>query len=250
MHTFRHQALHGGIDNLSLSYKPSDGISWYRDSFVLAVDDHLLLRHRWTCGIGGGRAIPWFAEPYDAAKLCPHTGPLAQFAFTNDLDIASGHAVVNRAKFDKGGEYDKGLVYKIKRCSACPTEIFIEILPSRIIQGNKRSISSSPRALRISRYIDLGPCNTPGDREWLALTGQTQYPAEDFALRPSIAKRLGEDIWNRPAMVGWPTEGNGWKKVARLDVERQKLRASAVGRLKLFAAQIFSSQESDSNARW
>ncbi len=240
MHTFRYQPDHGGIDHLNRSYVPADGTGWFRDSLVLAVDDHLLLRHRWTCGIGSYSPVPYFRNGLDAAKLCPHTAPIHQYIFTDTLDIANGLSVENRAEFEEGGKFDRGIVYKIERCSDCPTEIFIEILPSRIVQGVRRHLKNSPRALRITRYVDLGPCNTPEDQEWLALTGQAGCRAEDFTRRQSIAKQFGEDIWDRPIMAGWPSHDNCWREVARLDVERQRKRKSTLLRLKSLSARILA----------
>ena len=178
MRALKHSPAYGDIRPLNQYYPP--GGDWFqmmyaRESFAMVVDGHLLLRQRWTRGIPCHTSWGYyFITPH---QLCPHichpsVGHIQFYqSFTALLEQAVQHSEDHSEDFAEGATYDRGLIYKALRCSACPTELVVEVLPTTLRRGPMAdSIRICPRVLSITRYIDLGPFHGPDDAEWAALT--------------------------------------------------------------------------------
>jgi hypothetical protein len=108
-------------------------------------------------------------------------------------------AALSAHEFEENKRFDRGFVYKAFRCEACPTELVVEVLPSRVRRGSMpERMRRCPRVLTVTRYIDVGPCMTPEETEWKALTRKDEKQLENFAARRPIAERLGEQDGRRP----------------------------------------------------
>jgi hypothetical protein len=203
MRAFRYSPHHGDVHSLNqyTSPGPKQG-PWLaaifaRESLCLPVDGHLLLRHRWSRGLPC--PYGWDQCLYDADQLCPHirssgTNKLEfHVRFKMMLNAADKFSAQYASEFNKGMKFDRGIVYTAFRCSAYSTELVVGDLPSRVQRGPMANlIRRCPRVLTITRYIDIGPCMTPEDEEWKALTRIDEKQLEDFTARRPIAERLGE----------------------------------------------------------
>lgn len=63
----------------------------------------------------------------------------------------------------------------IRRCFACPTEYLFELkmAEDKTVQAN--GPQRFKLALMVSRWSDLGPAQSPDDKEWAAIVSQTNY---------------------------------------------------------------------------
>ena len=144
---------------------------WGSDIYALPCDGHLLLRKRWVSGIPEVEDVDpkavVFGIPY---SLCPHLNSVLNIY---SMGCGIRNAVSRFYTYHDPEELKYGYVDKALRCTACPTEVVIEITPRRLFIGNCADESRFPKStyvVSVSRYVDFGKCQDPEDIEWKALT--------------------------------------------------------------------------------
>ena len=137
---------------------------WFYDSEVVAVDNHLLLREHWATGVSQNQNMHyWFNKGF-----CPHEWLLG------DVKDKSNRQINYAVRFYLGSgraEYPGGYLFRTTRCKKCPTEIRAQIQSLKLFCGpGSKVMRKAQVVLPIARYIDLGPCTSPEDVHWKALT--------------------------------------------------------------------------------
>ncbi|KAF2705518.1 hypothetical protein K504DRAFT_91982 [Pleomassaria siparia CBS 279.74] len=151
---------------------------WKRDVVALAVNDRLVLRDRMSFRM---KIVDnWKSKFFGEVYLCPHMREYTtEEYFHKEMRVAA--QALRELEDDKSPTYLHGFRTKTHRCTKCPTEVVIEVIPKSIFRGSLHWLQSNPPfILCLTKYVDFGAMMDPNELEWRSLTTWYKQPEEKW----------------------------------------------------------------------
>ncbi|KAF2798145.1 hypothetical protein K505DRAFT_371943 [Melanomma pulvis-pyrius CBS 109.77] len=140
---------------------------WSCHTLALPSNGHLLLRERWSHGLHGVKKNKLQFLLF--RRACPHTHITG---LERDMQIDM-EKLIDQVRMHPQKYVATGLKSEPYQCRECPTEVTIDIKPTSLFQGpTTKTQRGFPFVLSITRYMDVGECKSPHEREWETQTVQ------------------------------------------------------------------------------
>ena len=144
-------------------------VFWQADSKAVLVDDRMLLRIRAFKEISHiQRQNPKYFPVSGAEFACPH----ARETYLYERQL--GDEIMQACRtLCSNPEKRQRFVHQRRRCTRCPSEYVIEVIPREEFEARDRLTLRKDThrwVLCTYRYIDFGLCHSPVEREWRALS--------------------------------------------------------------------------------
>jgi hypothetical protein len=166
------------------------------DVLALAVDGRLLIRNRITVPFPYYRRNHFDKDIHQSRDdlQCPHMREtLTAHNFQREVKAAVRFTL--ESEKDGSTEHLQGFVFYTHRCTSCPTEVSLEVMPSLLYSGHTSyRMRMCPYVISAKYYTDFGKCESPDEMEWRALTTWYKQPQDKWEDLPPCARVERENV--------------------------------------------------------